>query len=219
VSDPQDETTRLQAIRDKPTQHWAVMVYRNGADILTIESNHLSGKPEFSDEDAQCIRDCARHLLAFIGGEDPASALEAARQEIAEWKALYEKKQALYDHAHAQWESAEAQVDALTRAQADKTLLRDWRWQDEALQRIYGMAQDALGIEPPHVIVPDDVADLVERAFNAERATVDALTAALRALEAKWRKEVAGGWRNGVVIAIERCADDLAVLLDERGSR
>jgi hypothetical protein len=113
----------------------------------------------------------------------------------------------------------EAQVDALTRAQADKTLLRDWRWQDEALQRIYGMAQDALGIEPPHVIVPDDVADLVERAFNAERATVDALTATLRALEAKWRKEVAGGWRNGVVIAIERCADDLAaVLLDRTGA-
>jgi hypothetical protein len=119
----------------------------------------------------------------------------------------------------AERDGLQAQVDALTRAQADKTLLRDWRWQDEALQRIYGMAQDALGIEPPHVIVPDDVADLVERAFNAERATVDALTATLRALEAKWRKEVAGGWRNGVVIAIERCADDLAVLLDERGSR
>jgi hypothetical protein len=57
------------------------------------------------------------------------------------------------------------------------------------------------------------------KVIKAERASVDALTAALRALETKWRKEVAGGWRNGVVIAIERCADDLAVLLDERGSR
>jgi hypothetical protein len=192
----EDETTRLQAIRDEL-------------------SGRVKAHIAYCEFDRQQPCDCPEQALRvdiLAALEAQASVLEAAtmREQLA--LSLFRAEQA----AKA---SAEAQVDALTRAQADKTLLRDWRWQDEALQRIYGMAQDALGIEPPHVIVPDDVADLVERAFNAERLTVDALTATLRALEAKWRKEVAGGWRNGVVIAIERCADDLAVLLDERGSR
>jgi hypothetical protein len=70
------------------TRHWAVMVHRNGEDILTIESNHLSGKPEFSPEDEQCIRDCAQHLLAFIGeppAPDPRGDQIAALHQLAWW--------------------------------------------------------------------------------------------------------------------------------------
>jgi hypothetical protein len=49
------------------TKHWAVRVDRNGENILTIESAMLAGKPEFTPEDEQCIRDCAQHLSSFIG--------------------------------------------------------------------------------------------------------------------------------------------------------
>jgi hypothetical protein len=51
------------------TQHWAVTVRRNHEDLVTIESNCLSGKSEFSDEDARVIRMAADHLSAFIGPE------------------------------------------------------------------------------------------------------------------------------------------------------
>ena len=47
--------------------HWAVTVSMNGESLVTIESNCLSGKPEFTDEEAQVIRDAAAHLKAFIG--------------------------------------------------------------------------------------------------------------------------------------------------------
>jgi len=46
-------------------QHWA----RAGENIVTIESNCLSGR-EISPEDEETIRTAARHLLSFIG--DPA---------------------------------------------------------------------------------------------------------------------------------------------------
>lgn len=48
------------------TRHWSVSVERDGENILTIESNCLSGR-ELSDEDEECIRNCARHLLSFVG--------------------------------------------------------------------------------------------------------------------------------------------------------
>lgn len=50
----------------KSTQHWAVTVSRNGEDIVTIESNCLSGR-EITAEDEHAIRTAAYHLLAFIG--------------------------------------------------------------------------------------------------------------------------------------------------------
>lgn len=53
------------------TQHWSVSVDRNGANLVVIESNALSGQPEFSDEDARVIRECAAHLLAFVGPAAP----------------------------------------------------------------------------------------------------------------------------------------------------
>jgi hypothetical protein len=54
------------------TDYWAVTVNRRGEDILTIASHYLSGKPELTAEDEQCIRDCAQSLLAFVG-EPPAA--------------------------------------------------------------------------------------------------------------------------------------------------
>ena len=58
------------ALRETPKPkraHLSVEVTRNGYTLVTIESNCLSGKPEFTHDDAQYIRDCARHLLVFIG--------------------------------------------------------------------------------------------------------------------------------------------------------
>lgn len=51
---------------DQATQHWAVTVSRNGEDIVTIESNCLSGR-EIGPEEELAIRIAANHLLAFIG--------------------------------------------------------------------------------------------------------------------------------------------------------
>lgn len=48
------------------TQHWSVTVERNGENIVTIESNYLSGR-KISPEDEKVIRNCAHHLLSFIG--------------------------------------------------------------------------------------------------------------------------------------------------------
>lgn len=47
-------------------EHWAVTVYREGEEIVTIESNCLSGR-ELTPEDEAAIRTAANHLLAFIG--------------------------------------------------------------------------------------------------------------------------------------------------------
>lgn len=52
---------------NEPTQHWGVDVRRNGENLVTIESNCLCGKPEFSEVEAEVIRQCADHLQAFIG--------------------------------------------------------------------------------------------------------------------------------------------------------
>lgn len=47
-------------------EHWAVTVLRSGEEIVTIESNCLSGR-EITPEDEETIRIAVRHLLAFIG--------------------------------------------------------------------------------------------------------------------------------------------------------
>jgi hypothetical protein len=51
-------------------EHWSVSVSVNGDEILTIESEWLSGVPNI-DEYADAVRNCAQHLLAFIGPADP----------------------------------------------------------------------------------------------------------------------------------------------------
>jgi len=53
------------------SRHWSVTVTRNGENLVTIESNCLSGKSEFTDAEAETIRDAARHLKAFIGEPKP----------------------------------------------------------------------------------------------------------------------------------------------------
>lgn len=50
----------------KTTYHWAVTVYRNGEEIVTISTNSLSGR-DLNPADEEAIRIAGRHLLAFVG--------------------------------------------------------------------------------------------------------------------------------------------------------
>lgn len=73
-------------MKHEATLHWAVTVYRNGEALVVIESNCLSGKAEFSDEDARVIRMAAEHLKSFIGKpsyEQWKSELEPSRATSA----------------------------------------------------------------------------------------------------------------------------------------
>lgn len=49
--------------------YWAVTVSINGDEVLTIGRDELAGIPNIDDY-AKQVRECARHLLAFIGEED-----------------------------------------------------------------------------------------------------------------------------------------------------
>lgn len=53
-------------MKPETTHHWTVTVSRNGEEIVTIETNWLSGR-EISDEDERVIRLAADNLLGFIG--------------------------------------------------------------------------------------------------------------------------------------------------------
>lgn len=48
--------------------NWSVTVERDGEEIVTIASNHLSGR-DLSPEDEETIRTAAKHLLAFVGAK------------------------------------------------------------------------------------------------------------------------------------------------------
>jgi hypothetical protein len=50
------------------TDHWSVTVRLNGDDIVTIESNFLSGR-EIGPDEEEAIRTAAHHLLGFVGQE------------------------------------------------------------------------------------------------------------------------------------------------------
>jgi hypothetical protein len=56
-------------------QHWGVDVRINGERVLTIESNCLSGIDNISDY-AETVRECAHHLLGFIGEGKPENTKE-----------------------------------------------------------------------------------------------------------------------------------------------
>lgn len=65
--------------------HWSVTVRRNGEEIVTIESNMLSGR-ELSSEDEAVIRQAAEHLMAFVGDGKPTpcfvcGGVEACRDD------------------------------------------------------------------------------------------------------------------------------------------
>ena len=76
-----DAALSSPSTQEPQTQHWGVEVRRNGETLVTIESNCLSGKPEFSEVEADVIRECADHLHAFIG---PRSTQEP--QTVCEWR-------------------------------------------------------------------------------------------------------------------------------------
>ncbi|MEK7947680.1 hypothetical protein WKR98_23245 [Pigmentiphaga sp. YJ18] len=64
------------------TSNWAVTVRAEGADILTISSEHLAGVADIAPW-ASTIRGCARHLMAFVGPQTidiDAIALDVARE-------------------------------------------------------------------------------------------------------------------------------------------
>lgn len=56
----------------KAVQSWEVAVNVNGETVLTLGHNHLAGIDNIDDY-ADAVRTCARHLLAFIGDQEPAS--------------------------------------------------------------------------------------------------------------------------------------------------
>jgi hypothetical protein len=51
---------------NRPIKHWEVEVRVNGESVLTIGHNHLSGADNIDDY-ANEVRECAYHLLSFIG--------------------------------------------------------------------------------------------------------------------------------------------------------
>lgn len=54
-------------------EHWAVAVYRQGENVVTIESNCLSGRTLLPGDD-ETIRSAAMNLLGFIGDPYPQMA-------------------------------------------------------------------------------------------------------------------------------------------------
>jgi len=63
------------------TRRWAVTVQAEGADILTISSEHLAGIADIGPWEPT-IRRCARHLMAFVGRQEidiDGIALDVAR--------------------------------------------------------------------------------------------------------------------------------------------
>lgn len=69
------------------TDHWSVSVWRNGDNVVTIESNFMSGR-DLIDGDAEFIRNCATNLLAFVGDAPPrpCAGCAALRAELQDAK-------------------------------------------------------------------------------------------------------------------------------------
>ena len=51
-------------------ENWSVTVTVDGEDILRLSSDGLSGREDISNF-ASIVRECADHLLAFIGPPQP----------------------------------------------------------------------------------------------------------------------------------------------------
>lgn len=64
-------------------KHWAVTVAVNGAEVLTIESNCLSGVNNIDDYKDE-VATAGLHLLSFIGKGD--SEVNHGLRETAFWK-------------------------------------------------------------------------------------------------------------------------------------
>lgn len=75
------DAERLAASND----HWSVTVSRHGEEIVTMETNCLSGR-EISPDDERTIRTAAEMLLAFIGDASPEglrTLLDEREAEVA----------------------------------------------------------------------------------------------------------------------------------------
>lgn len=175
----QDETTRLQAIRHY--RKFCEMVAKERAAGIVIET---------TDE---WWGEIAETLLAV---EQSASALEAARQAIVDQEAASVRAHTQQAHRISE---LEAQGDALRQQIAELTKERDAAYGRllEAATEVPGQSLSDLAA---HVVTAgwrlkrqrDDLAVQVNAhgaLIAAERATVDALTAALRELVEKWRRE------------------------------
>lgn len=64
------------------SKYWSVTVSINGDEVLTIGKDELAGVPNIEDH-ANEVRECARHLLAFIG-EEPND--DGQPDEMTEWR-------------------------------------------------------------------------------------------------------------------------------------
>jgi hypothetical protein len=76
----------------KPRESWAVSVERNGENVVTIESNCLSGR-DLSADDKRVIEVAARHLLSFLG---VGSELIAAAPDLLVACAALDEFQRMY---------------------------------------------------------------------------------------------------------------------------
>ena len=72
-------------------QGWSVSVEVDAETILTIGHNSLSGIDDFTDAQAQVIRNCAEHLLAFIGSPRATPIPLADAAAIAEREAEFDR--------------------------------------------------------------------------------------------------------------------------------
>lgn len=61
-------------------ERWGVQVFRDGQDVVTIESNHLVGR-DLHPGDEDIIRLCAHQLLGFIGAAAAGSLPGAPRPD------------------------------------------------------------------------------------------------------------------------------------------
>lgn len=75
-----DPEFRDIAIDDESIGSWSVTVERNGEQVVTIASNHLSGR-DITPADAELIQRAARHLLSFLGDRPIADVHRLALAE------------------------------------------------------------------------------------------------------------------------------------------
>jgi hypothetical protein len=64
-------------------KNWSVTVTADGEDILRLSSGGLCGREDISNF-APIVRECANHLLAFIGPPQPGDEDYLAQPEAGE---------------------------------------------------------------------------------------------------------------------------------------
>ena len=115
-------------------QHWGVHVHINGENVLSIESNSLSGIENIGDYE-DTVRGCAYHLLSFIGGD---SNFRAVSDELTRLRAEVETLRAENERLHAHCDILEDRVRHHVHEWYHGKLasLQDWaRKQPEEIKR------------------------------------------------------------------------------------